>query len=460
MGFIHITDATAAGLTEAVQQFLAKLGIDMKRVRGQGYDGASVMSGIRGGVQKLIKNVVGENIPVPYVHCSSHNLNLVINDAVESNTQAAGFFNTIQKVYKYFSKSLNRWAELALGAKTADSLKLKKLCPTRWTSRIDSVRAIKNRYTDIMRVLTRISLQGKTKDERDDSMALRKQLESFEFIVFLVLWERLLLSIKKASVELQSPQLDLCAALRLLSMAENELRILRNSWESILSTALDMSKTWGVTPEFQHKRDRTIKKFFDELASDERLRDPEKAFKVNIFYAVVDTALMQLRERFCGQGLVSDTFSFLFPKNLTQLSDEEVETPCRNLCDLYKEDFENADDLISEVRSFKNEFSEELKEKSTVTDIINILLSSHIASSMPELLSLCILFVTLPVTVASAERSFSKLKLIKNYLRSTMAQDRLDGLAVVAIENNEARKIDLDKVIRAFANMKARRKDF
>ena len=33
-------------------------------------------------------------------------------------------------------------------------------------------------------------------------------------------------------------------------------------------------------------------------------------------------------------------------------------------------------------------------------------------------------FCTLPVTVADAECSFSKLKLIKNYLRSTMKQDR------------------------------------
>ncbi|CAN1844157.1 hypothetical protein LINPERHAP1_LOCUS37353, partial [Linum perenne] len=34
------------------------------------------------------------------------------------------------------------------------------------------------------------------------------------------------------------------------------------------------------------------------------------------------------------------------------------------------------------------------------------------------------------------ERSFSKLKLLKSYLRSTMTQERLNGLAMVAIENN------------------------
>ena len=69
------------------------------------------------------------------------------------------------------------------------------------------------------------------------------------------------------------------------------------------------------------------------------------------------------------------------------------------------------------------------------------------------------LFITLPVTVASAERSFSKLKIIKNYLRSTTGQDRLDELAMIAIENEEARELDLDNLINAFAEKNARRRE-
>ena len=47
------------------------------------------------------------------------------------------------------------------------------------------------------------------------------------------------------------------------------------------------------------------------------------------------------------------------------------------------------------------------------------------------------------VTVASAERSFSKLKLIKNYLRSTMTQERLTTLSTISIEEAILDDIDI-----------------
>jgi hypothetical protein len=63
---------------------------------------------------------------------------------------------------------------------------------------------------------------------------------------------------------------------------------------------------------------------------------------------------------------------------------------------------------------------------------------------------------TMHVTVASAERSFSKLKLLKNYLRYKMSQERLNGLAILCIEKILLDEIDIDTIINDFASKHVR----
>ena len=50
----------------------------------------------------------------------------------------------------------------------------------------------------------------------------------------------------------------------------------------------------------------------------------------------------------------------------------------------------------------------------------------------------------------------SKLKIIETYLRSTISQDQLSGLALLAIEKKNATVLDEEKVIGDFANKKSR----
>jgi len=64
---------------------------------------------------------------------------------------------------------------------------------------------------------------------------------------------------------------------------------------------------------------------------------------------------------------------------------------------------------------------------------------------------------TVPVTVASAERSFSKLKLLRNYLRSTMSQERLNGLTILYIGKKLLDEINIDTMVTNFASKNIRR---
>jgi len=78
----------------------------------------------------------------------------------------------------------------------------------------------------------------------------------------------------------------------------------------------------------------------------------------------------------------------------------------------------------------------------------------------PNVLLAYKILLTIPVTVASAERSFSKLKILKSYLRSTMSQDRLNGLAILSIESRFLANVDYDKIIDEFASRNVRRHRF
>ena len=70
------------------------------------------------------------------------------------------------------------------------------------------------------------------------------------------------------------------------------------------------------------------------------------------------------------------------------------------------------------------------------------------------------IILTIPVTVASAERSFSKLKLLKSYLRSPMTQERLNDLAMIALESDMLEKIDYERIVEDFISKNAQRIKF
>ena len=79
---------------------------------------------------------------------STHNLNLVINDAVSSVPEAVKFFTVLQKVYKFFGQSINTWDMLS-DVTGESTVTLKKLNPTRWAGRLLTVLGMKHNYTTI-----------------------------------------------------------------------------------------------------------------------------------------------------------------------------------------------------------------------------------------------------------------------------------------------------------------------
>ena len=101
---------------------------------------------------------------------------------------------------------------------------------------------------------------------------------------------------------------------------------------------------------------------------------------------------------------------------------------------------------FSVTRNVKTRFSH--------AELYKIILEDNIECAFPNVDIAFRIFLTLMVTNFSAERSFSQLKYIKNSLRTTMQQGRLDALSLLCIEADVLRKIGYEDLIKDFARKK------
>lgn len=92
-------------------------------------------------------------------------------------------------------------------------------------------------------------------------------------------------------------------------------------------------------------------------------------------------------------------------------------------------------------------------------DILNKIKKAGLENLVPNMVIAYRVFLTTLVSVASGERSFSKLKIIKNYLRNSTKQDRQNGLAIISIEKEIANSLEYDDIVEDFAPGRRRRSD-
>ncbi|XP_068214095.1 zinc finger MYM-type protein 1-like [Palaemon carinicauda] len=140
--------------------------------------------------------------------------------------------------------------------------------------------------------------------------------------------------------------------------------------------------------------------------------------------------------------------------NFSDLTSSELEEKVKGLCNtLTSGDHSdlNYDELIVEMQSFPKQWP---KQNMTTLDLL--FLEKGLKEIYPNMWVALRIAVTTPVTMASAERSFCKLKLIKTYLRSTMSQECLYRLAIVSINREISKQISYDDTIDDFAARKSR----
>ena len=164
--------------------------------------------------------------------------------------------------------------------------------------------------------------------------------------------------------------------------------------------------------------------------------------------------------RFSEMCLLNEVFGFSNPHTLLQ--SDSIEIGMSKFDKMYADDV-NFTELKLKIARFNRLVRSSVftfKNDAIALDVLQWLSKHRLCESTPSLFMSFKLYLIVAVSIASCERSFSKLKLTKSYLRSTMGESRLSALSILSIESDLVETLSFDDIISEFASMKARRIQF
>nr|XP_043611711.1 zinc finger MYM-type protein 1-like [Erigeron canadensis] len=180
IGIKHVDDTSALSLKKTIFEVLSKLNLSHTRIRGQGYDGASNMSGAFNGLKTLI---LRETQSVYFVHCFAHQLQLALVFVAKNHIEINDFFDAVSKLlnvigvsYKRRDKLREKYAtqvvaslaegDIESGKGQNQEVGIKRPCDTRWGSHFASLLNIKIIYSSICEVLSDIKEDRSNNQDR------------------------------------------------------------------------------------------------------------------------------------------------------------------------------------------------------------------------------------------------------------------------------------------------------
>ncbi|KAL4118970.1 hypothetical protein QTP88_011848 [Uroleucon formosanum] len=455
------TDKTGLGTASQIINILESNLLNPGLISFQSYDFASNMSGKYNGAHVKLSELVGHKIT--FIPCQAHRLNTFLEHSCDASSIIGNTIDTLESLYVFFSSSNKRYGLLHEKiSKIENALQLRNLSKARWTARAESVKAVWNSLEAVIESLDEIHSLNKCFDKatRSKALGIRKQILSFDFIVSLSFLKNIMYKLKFLTETLEAKDLCIIDAITVIDSTMKMLTDI-NSDDHTMNNFIDSAKEFanllGTDPEADfknHHHKRLAPKRYDSNAT------TQAEFTMHLFYRkefkmVLDTLLKLTNDnlRSCVSSIQPLFTLFSQPFNKSNISLDNVKKsislfPPSSIgaslldFDLVQTELEILFSMLQEDKTSFNSLMEKAEEVKHILPCAN---------------QICRLALTSPVTVASNERSFSKLKLIKTHLRSTMADERLNSLVVLGVEKDIVDQLDMNKIAHKWSTLKNRR---
>uniref|UniRef100_A0A8D8ETT4 Zinc finger MYM-type protein 1 n=4 Tax=Culex pipiens TaxID=7175 RepID=A0A8D8ETT4_CULPI len=435
IGFYQVESTTSASLFRTVMDVLMRLDITVNDCRGQGYDGCPNVSGLYNGVQAKISELEERAL---FVHCLAHSLNLVAQDTIKSIPCCRDALSIVKEMITFVRDSPKRLSVFQ-SFQTDESTQLRPLCPTRWSVRFTSMNSILNNYRALVEFMETLSTKDRT-DSGAKAAGFLRVLNSFNFYCVLNFLVKFFAHIDSVNTALQSIKINVEQGHRMVSTLKDTISHMKEDFESVWEQ-ICLKKPEEVSPPELPRRRKKPKNLKAD-ADSEYDKDPTKTHFRLIYESIIDEIVECIQWRF-------DTKAFKFMLKAEQFllgqNDKKEE-----IASFYRDDI-NMESLLQQREMLFDIMNGKNKQRECLQSFIDMFKEEpSLKEVLPEVHKFLRLLMTIPVTSATAERSFSGLKRLKTFLRSTMTQQRLNSLAIINFHKAEAEGLNIDQIADEF----------
>lgn len=143
--------------------------------------------------------------------------------------------------------------------------------------------------------------------------------------------------------------------------------------------------------------------------------------------------------------------------HLEDIDQTELKLRAENLVNIYEDDLDI--EFVEKLLQFKQMvLCMPESQKNYFHALLKVLIKYNISSTFPSIEIALKIFTCMPCSNASGERSFSVLKRVKTYLRSSLANEKTSSLSLLCMESKVVKSIAWSTLVKRFAKDKARKK--
>ena len=301
---------------------------------------------------------------------------------------------------------------------------------------------------------------NETNQTKSDSSYLKKSIGALETAILCVLWLKILQRFHSASKSLQRADMTLGSCAALYNGINSFCQHLRDEFVTTEKDGLKLTTGMQKTYVSPNKRNRKTKKTFDYEGEDtgytRALEDARQFFGIGTYFPIIGLLIAEVRRRKFVYCIWQQNFNFLLNLNTWAISD--IENAASKSLKVYARILDS--DFPSEVVHFAFHLrsSPDLDSKTNTAQAqLSYLKKNCLIETFPNVAIIIRIYLTLLVANTEVKRSFSALKRVKNYLRSSLTPDHVCDFCIIAIEKRFTKSMSFEVIIDKFAAAKCRK---